>query len=81
MWDEIQDMSGEIFDMTRLDVICPSCPWEGSTVDASEAPYLAISSQRITGTPRSVRMGGSSLNIPMGMPPKALAQGRALLPS
>ena len=26
----------------RLDVICPSCPWEGSTVDASEAPYLAI---------------------------------------
>ena len=28
--------------MTRLDVICPSCPWEGSTVDASEAPYLAI---------------------------------------
>ena len=29
--------------MTRLDVICPSCPWEGSTVDASEAPYLAIS--------------------------------------
>ena len=42
MWDEIQDMAGEIFDMTRLDVICPSCPWEGSTVDASEAPYLAI---------------------------------------
>ena len=29
--------------MTRLDVICPSCPWEGSTVDASEAPYLALS--------------------------------------
>ena len=27
----------------RLDVVCPSCPWENTTIDASEAPYLALS--------------------------------------
>ena len=29
--------------MTRLDAICPPAPWENTTIDAPEAPYLALS--------------------------------------
>ena len=28
---------------TRVDVRCPSCPWEGTTMPYAEAPYLALS--------------------------------------
>ena len=28
--------------MTRYDVICPAAPCENDTIDAPEAPYLAI---------------------------------------
>ena len=43
MWDEIQDMPGEIFDDQRLDVRCPSAPWENTTTDADRAWDLCFS--------------------------------------